>query len=70
MGLRFTFPLMLIGGNPNLSTSIEAPISLKGLTIRFIGLFDKDSSPVSTTSNDCAASNPESSLIDVPEFPR
>ncbi len=47
-----------------------APISRSGATTRSIGLVVSDSSPLSSEANPCAASNPASSLIVVPEFPQ
>ena len=48
---------------------MSAPISRSGPTMRFIGLFCSESSPVNFVVNDCPAKIPASSRIVVPEFP-
>ena len=57
-------------GNNPLFEEILHPIAVKGVIIRFIGLFDNDSSPISENINFCDDNSPAISLVVVPELPQ
>ena len=57
-------------GNNPLFEEILHPIDFKGVIIRFIGLFDNDSSPINENVNFWEANNPATSLVVVPELPQ
>ena len=62
-------PIVVIGNIP-LLLSISAPISSNGFITRFIGLFDKDLSPINVDLSPNPQIKPNISLDPVPEFPK
>ena len=69
-GTAFPVPFILIGGNIFFLSSIFAPILDKCSVTLFMGLLLKELSPINFTSILFVETNPEISLIPVPELPK
>ena len=65
-----TFPPSKCNGTLPSSLPITAPISVKGSITRPIGRLARESSPFKVVLNFWPANKPQSSRIDVPEFPK
>ena len=69
-GTALPVPFILIGGNIFFLSSIFAPILDKCSVTLFMGLLLKELSPINFTSILFVETNPEISLIPVPELPK